>query len=73
MVNSAGTWTGHGPDAFKESMMFDSNPKTSWHSNGANQNNLKIIGIQFEVKIPVSSFMVKGAVTLSKSSIEPVF
>ena len=68
MVNSAGNWN----DAYNESMMFDSNPKTSWHSNGANENNLKIIGIQFEVKIPVSSFMFKGAVTLSKSSIEPV-
>ena len=45
VVNQAGQWSsGH-----SVSKMFDSNPKTCWHSGRQNTNNLKIIGVHFHV------------------------
>ena len=42
VVNQAGNQT-------NESLMFDSNNNTYWHSDINSQNNLKIIGVEFKV------------------------
>ena len=42
VMNQAGNQT-------NESLMFDSDNNTYWHSDINSQNNLKIIGVQFKV------------------------
>ena len=44
MVNKAGNHPSYG-----ESLMFDSDPATFWHSEHENDDELKIIGFQFIV------------------------
>lgn len=45
VVNNAGQWS----SSYRIGNMFDSNPKTCWHSARNRANELKIIGVQFKV------------------------
>ena len=45
LTNDAGVWD----SSYTISNMFDSNPKTCWHSGKGMQHSLKIIGVHFYV------------------------